>query len=84
MVYELTLSDNPKKAICHQESARVKAMGFCRKECLNTKQILTEAIALPSHQVGTANDGSINLNNVHKNVDTRQYNWTGGLREFHE
>ena len=56
MVYELTLSDNPKKAICRQESARVKAMGFCRKEFLNTKEILTETIALPTHQVGTANN----------------------------
>ena len=56
MVYELTLSDNPKKAICRQESARV--MGFCQKEFVNTKQILTETTALPAHQVGTANKGS--------------------------
>ena len=58
--YELTLSENPNKAICRQESARVKAMGFCRKEFFNTKKILTETIALPTHQVGTANNISRN------------------------
>ena len=32
MVYEFTLSYNPKKDICHQQGAHAIAMGFWRKE----------------------------------------------------
>ena len=52
MVYELTLSDNPKKAICRQESARVKGNGVLPERIITEKN-LTETIALPTHQVGT-------------------------------
>ena len=32
MVYDLTLSDIPKKDFCHQDLSHVKAIGFWRKE----------------------------------------------------
>ena len=61
MVYDLTLSYNHKKDICHSERAHAIAMGFWRKErIIIIKKIIipTETIALPTHEVGTANDNS--------------------------
>ena len=67
VVYDLTLSYNPKKDFCHQDLSQVKAIGIWRKERIITIIILiiiifkkkiiirTETIAVLTHQVVTAN-----------------------------
>ena len=73
MAYDFTLSYNPKKDICHSERAHAIAMAFWRKERIikNIKKP-TETIALPTHQVGTANNNNSDRNN--SSSDSRSRN----------